>query len=138
MAMIGVGIDLVEIERVELLLRRKGDHAMRRLLTEAERAYVESRGHPERHFAARFAAKEATYKALQSLPGARAIGWRDIEVLSGDMGRPVLALHGVAREVAEAVGGITLHVSLTHTEQTAGAVVVAEGRSEKGEARSRG
>lgn len=131
MAVIGVGIDLVEIERVELLLQRKGDHAMRRLLTEAERAYVEGRGRPARHFATRFAAKEATYKALQALPGARAIGWRDIEVISSDMGRPVLTLHGVAREVAGQVGGVTLHVSLTHTESTAGAVVVAEGNSEK-------
>ena len=128
MAMIGIGIDLVDIERAELLLRRKGDHAMRRLLTAAERSYVEGRDHPEQHFAARFAAKEATYKALQSLPGARAIGWRDIEVVSGDMGRPVLALHGVAKEVAEAAGGVMLHVSLTHTEKTAGAVVVAEGK----------
>lgn len=126
MALIGVGIDLVEIERVDLLLRRKGDQAMRRLLTDGERAYVERRGVPARHFASRFAAKEATYKALQALPGARAIGWRDIEVISGDAGRPVLALHGVAREVAEAAGGIRLHVSLSHSETTAGAVVIAE------------
>lgn len=133
MAIVGIGIDLVDIERAALLLRRKGDHAMRRLLTAAERAYVESRGSPARHFAARFAAKEATYKALQSLPGARAIGWRDIEVVSADAGRPVLALHGVAQRVAEAAGGVTLHVSLTHSETTAGAVVVAEGREVSGE-----
>jgi len=126
MALIGVGIDLVEIARAELMLARKGEQPLERLLTPAERAYVESRETPARHFAARFAAKEATYKALQSLPGARAIGWRDIEVVSGEMGRPEVALHGTALEVATAAGGVRLHVSLTHTDQTAGAVVVVE------------
>ena len=76
--------------------------------------------------AARLAAKEAVYKALQSLPGARAIGWRDIEVVSGEEGRPHLALHGLALELATSVGGVRLHVSLTHTDQTAGAIVIAE------------
>lgn len=128
MAVIGVGIDLVEIARAELMLARKGDQPLERLLTPAERAYVESREEPARHFAARFAAKEAVYKALQGLPGARGIGWRDIEVVSGDAGRPHVELHGLAREIADAAGGVMLHVSLTHTDLTAGAMVVAEQR----------
>ncbi|MCL4864727.1 MAG: holo-ACP synthase, partial [Gemmatimonadales bacterium] len=93
MAVIGVGMDLVEIERAERMLARKEEQALERLLTPGERAYVVARGQPARHFAARLAAKEAVYKALQSLPGARAIGWRDIEVISGEEGRPHMALH---------------------------------------------
>lgn len=126
MAIIGTGIDLVEIARAERMLERKGEQPLVRLLTPGERTYVESKEHPARHFAARFAAKEAVYKALQALPGARAIGWRDIEVVSGEAGRPRVVLHGLARDIAMAVGGVRLHLSLTHTDQTAGAVVVAE------------
>ncbi len=126
MAVIGVGIDLVEIARAERMLVRKGDQAMERILTPGERAYVRSKAQPARHFAARFAAKEAAYKALQSLPGARAIGWQDIEVVSTESGRPLVTLHGVAREVTTSAGGATIHLSLTHTDLTAGAVVVAE------------
>lgn len=126
MALIGVGIDLVEIARAERMLARKEEQALERLLTAGERAYVVARGQPARHFAARLAAKEAVYKALQSLQGARAIGWREIEVISGEEGRPHMALHGLALELANQVGGIQLHVSLTHTDQTAGAVVIAE------------
>jgi holo-[acyl-carrier protein] synthase len=126
MAVIGVGIDLVEIERADRMLSRREEQALDRLLTPRERAYVEARGYPARHFAARLAAKEAVYKALQSLPGARAIGWREIEVISGEEGRPHLELHGLALELATAAGGVQLHVSLTHTEQTAGAVAIVE------------
>lgn len=127
MALIGVGIDLVEIDRAERMLVRKGDRALERVLRPGERAYVESKDRPAQHFAARFAAKEAAYKALQALPGARAISWQDFEVVSGDYGRPHLELHGLAAALAADAGGITLHLSLTHTETTAGAVVVVEG-----------
>lgn len=126
MAVIGVGVDLVEIARAERMLERKGEQPLERLLTPGERAYVEGKDWPARHLAARFAAKEAVYKALQALEGARAIGWRDIEVVSGDAGRPVVALHGVALAVTEAAGGVRLHLSLTHTDLTAAAVAVAE------------
>ena len=126
MAVIGVGVDLVEIARAERMLERKGEQPLERLLTPAERTYVESKDRPARHLAARFAAKEAVYKALQTLEGARAIGWRDIEVVSGYAGRPEVALHGVARDVAAAIGGIRLHLSLSHTDLTAAAVAVAE------------
>ena len=126
MAVIGVGIDLVEIGRAERMLERKGERPLERVLTPGERDYVAGKAHPARHFAARFAAKEAVYKALQSLPGARAISWQDIEVVSSESGRPIVALHGLALEVSAAAGGVRLHVSLTHTDETAGAVVVAE------------
>lgn len=127
MAVIGVGIDLVEIERVALLLQRKGDYALRRLLTEAEREWTAQRRHPAQHVAARIAAKEATYKALQTLPGARAIGWREVEVMAGGDEPPGLLLHGTAQTVAESGGVRRMHLSLTHTATTAAAAVVVEG-----------
>lgn len=125
MAIVGVGIDLVEIARAREMLQRKGDQALAKVLTAAERRYVESREYPEQHFAARFAAKEAVYKALQSLSGSRVLGWHDIEVVSSDSGRPLVELHGAARELADR-HGISLTLSLTHTSETAGAVAVAE------------
>ncbi|HEU4587662.1 MAG TPA: holo-ACP synthase [Gemmatimonadales bacterium] len=126
MIVIGVGIDLVEVARVGRMLRRKGDQALRRLLTDAERQYVTSRPDPVPHVAARLAAKEAVYKALQALPNARGIGWREIEVVHGEEGRPEVLLTGSAAKLAAAHGGIRLLISLTHTESAAGAVVVAQ------------
>jgi holo-[acyl-carrier protein] synthase len=125
-AVIGVGFDLVESARAERMLARKCERPLSRLLTPGERMYVEGREHPARHFAARFAAKEAVYKALQGLPGARGIGWRDIEVVSGDAGRPHVELHGLAQTLTDAAGGVRLHLSLSHTDLTAAAVAVAE------------
>jgi holo-[acyl-carrier protein] synthase len=121
----GVGIDLVELPRVARLLARKGDRALNRLLTPAEREYVTSHGNPVPHVAARLAAKEAVYKALQLLPGGRDIGWRDIEVVRADSGRPTIALHGRAAAVV-AASRLRIHVSLTHSESTAAAVAVVE------------
>jgi holo-[acyl-carrier protein] synthase len=78
---IGVGVDLVDLERIARLLADKGEQAMLRFFTDGERAYLASRPEPTGHAAARIAAKEAVYKALQSLPGARGVGWREIEVV---------------------------------------------------------
>jgi phosphopantetheinyl transferase (holo-ACP synthase) len=64
------------------------------------------------------------YKAMQSLPGARAIGWRDIEVTRDDEGRPAIQLHGLAERLARQVGGVRIQVSLTHSATSAGAVAV--------------
>ena len=93
---IGVGVDLVDLERVARLLAHKGEHAMQRFFTDVERAYLATRPDPTGHAAARIAAKEAVYKALQSLPGARAVGWREIEVTRDSEGRPAIQLHGLA------------------------------------------
>lgn len=124
MNVIGVGVDLVDLERVVRLLTNKGEHAMQKFFTEAERAYLASRPDPTGHAAARIAAKEAVYKALQSLPGARGVGWRDIEVTRDDDGRPAIRLHGLAAQLAEAHGGLGVQVSLTHSATSAGAVAV--------------
>ena len=124
MNVIGVGIDLVDLERVARLFANKGDYAMQRFFTDDERAYLATRPDPTGHAAARIAAKEAVYKALQSLQGARAIGWRDIEVLRDGDGRPAIRLHGLAEHLAAEHGGVVVQVSLTHSATSAGAVAV--------------
>ena len=121
---IGVGVDLVDLERVARLLANKGEYAMHRFFTDEERAYLATRPEPTGHAAARIAAKEAVYKALQSLPGARAVGWRDIEVVRDDDGRPAIRLHGLAAQLAADHGGLAVQVSLTHSAVSAGAVAV--------------
>jgi holo-[acyl-carrier protein] synthase len=123
---IGVGIDLVDLERVKALLTNKGDHAMTRLFTESEREYLASRPDPTGHAAARIAAKEAVYKAMQSLPEARGVGWREIEVSRDLEGRPAIRLHGLAERLSREVGGLRIQVSLTHSATSAGAIAVVE------------
>lgn len=125
-SIVGIGIDLVDIERVRRLFERHGARAQKRFLTAAESAYVNDCADPARHAAARVAAKEAVYKAMQPLPGARAIGWTDIEVIRGPEGAPAVGLHGRAAEIARRVPGLVLHLSLTHAELTAGAMAIAE------------
>ena len=127
MAVIGVGFDLVDIARAERLLAHHGERALGRLLTPDERAYVRRRpARAAHHVAARVAAKEAVYKALQTLEGAEAIGWQEIEVVRADRQRPVIALHGLARRITDEVPGFRIHLSLSHTDATAGAAAVAE------------
>ena len=126
MAVIGVGIDLVTIARVERLLARHGDRAMRRLFTDIERAYASTQALPAMHLAARIAAKEAAYKALSGDETARGIGWREIEVTRLSDGRPLLRFHGAAATRFAALGGKSCHLSLTHSGGVAAAVVVLE------------
>jgi holo-[acyl-carrier protein] synthase len=121
---IGVGVDLVDLDRVARLLSHKGEQALLRFFTDDERAYLATRPEPTGHAAARIAAKEAVYKALQSLPGARAVGWREIEVTRDPHGRPAIQLHGLAARLASEHGGLLVQVSLTHSATAAGAVAV--------------
>ena len=115
----GIGIDLVEIARLERALTRRPRLA-RRLFTDAELAHASARRRPGRHLAARFAAKEAALKALGG--GVTA---RQIEVESGDREAPRLRLHGRAAALARQ-RDVELHVSLTHSDHLAAAVVVAQ------------
>ena len=124
MRVIGIGLDLVDLARVERMVARHGDRALRRLLTEAERAYVATRARPAAHIAARVAAKEAAYKAFQGLPEARAVGWQDLEVRRHSDGRPTLRLHGFAAELASRYGPLDIQLTITHSDATAGAVAI--------------
>lgn len=133
MNILGVGIDLVDIDRVDRMLTRHGDRAVRRLLTEAEQAYCMQAKYPARHVAARLAAKEAAYKALQCDSDARAVGWRDSEVVLSDHGRPTLLLHGRATSAAERLNVSSALLSLTHSDRAAAAVVILVGGDTTGE-----
>jgi holo-[acyl-carrier protein] synthase len=124
---IGVGLDLVDIARVKKLIAAKGDRALARLFTEREVSYAMTKRQPYIHLAARIAAKEATYKALSGTADARGIGWREMEVISDAMGRPSLLLHEAAARRAAVLGVVRSWLTLSHSERTAGAVVVLEG-----------
>jgi holo-[acyl-carrier protein] synthase len=117
-AVVGIGLDLLEIERLERALERRPRLA-ERLFTDAERAYAAARARPGQHLAARFCAKEAVAKAL----GLQAWSFRDVEVLGSD-GPPEVRLHGAVAERARELG-VRLNVSLTHTRREAGAVAIA-------------
>ncbi len=114
-----IGIDLLEIERLERALARRPRLA-ERLFTEQERSYAASRARPGQHLAARFCAKEAVAKAL----GLQAWSWLDVEVVSAG-GPPAVRLHGAVAERAASLG-VIVRVSLTHTREDAGAVAVTE------------
>ena len=127
MPVIAIGLDLVDIDRVERLLETQGERALKRLFTFREVDYAGRRAQPARSYAARLAAKEAGFKALAGSELARAIGWRDLEVVMHSDGRPSLHLHGPARRRATDLGVTRIHLTLTHTNTTAGAMVVLEG-----------
>ena len=122
---LGVGVDLVEVARVEKMLSERGNHVFERLLTPAERAYCASMAHPAEHVAVRLAAKEAVYKALQGSESARGIGWRDSEVIRTPDGRPDVMLSGKAATRAAEMGVTRVLLSLSHTHATAIAMAVA-------------
>jgi len=121
----GVGVDLVEVARVRVMLTEKGPHVFERLLTPGEAAYCRSKADPAESVAVRLAAKEAVYKALQGSAAARGIGWRDIEVVRDEDGRPEVVLTGLAADRAREMGITRFFVSLSHTHEAAIAVAVA-------------
>jgi holo-[acyl-carrier protein] synthase len=122
---VAIGIDLVEISRVEKVLGRRGDRFRSRVFTETEIAYCESRASRFASYAARFAAKEAAMKALGT-GWSDGIGWKDIEIVKGVNDAPALELHGKARERLRELGAARAHVSLTHSGSLAIAQVVLE------------
>lgn len=122
-----VGIDLVQLSRIRESLETFGDRFLRRVFTDDEVAYATAA--PEltpARLAARFAAKEATVKALDLVE--RGVGWRDIEVTRGPSGAPRLVLHGAARAAAAEAGDPALSLSLSHEGDYATAVVISARR----------
>jgi holo-[acyl-carrier protein] synthase len=123
-AIVAIGLDVVEMPRARELFARHRGRILERTLTESERTYVLSLGDPVPAFAARLAAKEAVYKALQVLPGARGVGWREIGVQRLADGRPTIVLTG--RAAALLGPGVKVHISLSHSHDVAAAVVILE------------
>jgi holo-[acyl-carrier protein] synthase len=120
MSSLCAGIDAIEIDRVRAILKRHPERFLRRVYTDLEVAFCRGRVH---ELAARFAAKEATMKALGT--GIRGVGWRDIEVLPDRRGKPLIYLHGRAADRARAIGMGQPEVSLTHSHTHSIAIVVA-------------
>ncbi|HEX2188720.1 MAG TPA: holo-ACP synthase [Longimicrobiaceae bacterium] len=127
---VGVGMDLVQVRRVDELLERRGERALRRLFTPAEAARCRGGRSPRESFAARFAAKEAFFKALGTGWG-RGGAWTEVEVVSAPTGAPSLRLHGTAAALAAEAGVRRVHLALTHTDDLAGAYVVLEGEGSR-------
>ena len=122
---IAIGIDIIEIARVEEVFSRQGERFRKRVFTETEIEYCERRASRMSSYAARFAAKEAAMKALGT-GWSNGVRWRDIEVVRGETGAPALRLHGRALERLGEIGARRAHLSLTHSEQIAMAEVILE------------
>ncbi len=126
MAIVSIGLDVVEVERARSMLDRLGDRILERTMTAVERDYLDSLGDPAPAFAARLAAKEAVYKALQVLPGSRPVGWREIAVRRLPDGRPEVELSGRAADLL-APHRVSIHLSISHSRDVAAAVAILEG-----------
>jgi holo-[acyl-carrier protein] synthase len=122
---VSIGIDIIEVARIREVLQRT-PRFRERVFTTAEQAYCDSRGVvAEQHYAARYAAKEAALKALQT--GWRGgISWQDVEISSLDSGAPVITFHGEAKKLFDNSGAKSVHVSISHTSEHAIAEVILE------------
>ncbi len=121
---VGVGIDIVDVSRIEAILERYAERFQQRVFTREEVRYCSGKGNPGLHFAARFAAKEAAAKALGTGIG-RGIRFRDIEIVPA-RGVPKIFFHNRAREYADDIGVSAIHVSISHERLSAVAVVILE------------
>jgi holo-[acyl-carrier protein] synthase len=121
---IGVGVDLTPIGRIERAIAAHEGRFEARVFTDGERAFCRAKAHAGQHFAARFAAKEALLKALGVPEG---LSWHELEVVSDGKGAPSFVLRGKAAAAAARAGVRKLHLSLTHADDSAMAFVVAEG-----------
>jgi len=122
---VGVGIDIVEIDRLQAALERQGDQLRQRTFSAAEIRYCDQRANKFQHYAARFAAKEALFKAIGT-GWMEGVTWLDAEVCNQPNGKPKLVLSGRALEEATQLGVIRIWISLTHTNRYAAAQVILE------------
>ncbi len=122
---VGIGIDLAEVDRVREAIERHGRRFVERIYTSAEIAYVERKANRYERYAARFAAKEAGMKAIGT-GWKRGVRWQDFEVTNLLSGRPTLQLHGAAAKIADELGVRNIALSITHTAREGMAVVILE------------
>lgn len=121
--LLGLGCDVIEVARVRGVIERHGERFKRRVFTAEERAYCESMAHPWRHFAARFAAKEAVSKAFGTGIG-EVFGWTSAGVYHGPRHAPLVRLDAKGEELLRRVGGTAVRVTLSHSDSLAMAVAV--------------
>ena len=125
MAVVGLGLDLAQIERVQDFIERRGQRALDRVFTPDEQAYCDARASRYASYAGRFAVKEAVMKVLGT-GWRKGVRWVDIEVVRPPGQAPTCALHGESARIAAARGIRTIHVTITHDAGLAAAVAVAE------------
>jgi len=123
---IGIGVDIVEPARIAGMIERHGERFLQRTFTPGEIAYSSGRKRAVEHFAARWAAKEAVAKALGT-GISRRVHWKDIEVIKEGTGAPTVKLHGGVASIAGELGVRHVHLSLSHIESLAVAMVIIEG-----------
>ena len=119
--MIGLGADIVEVERIRGVLDRQGERFLDRVFTDEEREYCMKMKFPHKHLAARFAAKEAVSKAFTTGIGAE-LGWRSVSIYHGQRHEPLVRLDDLGRALLQKIGGTRVLVTLSHTETDAMAV----------------
>jgi holo-[acyl-carrier protein] synthase len=121
----GIGVDVIQNERLRESIDRFGARFLNRIYTEAEKEYCSKSANPAIHYAARWAAKEAAFKALGT-GWAAGVKWKDIEVIRLPSGKPELHVYGEALTIATSQGANRFHVSLTHDQLISCAVVIFE------------
>ena len=125
---VGLGTDIVEVERIAKMIADHGDHFLESVFTPGEIAHCSGRRESAPHYAGRWAAKEAVMKVLGT-GFTNEVGWTDIEVVTQPSGQPVIALHGTTRQVADRLGVVNVLVSLSHTKHYATATAIGLGDS---------
>lgn len=128
MNLLGIGIDVVEVQRIGSSMDEFGDKFLHRIFTKTEQEYCQSQKRPAIHYAARFAAKEAIAKAFGTGIG-KEISWLDMEILRQPSGEPKVKMSGDGKEYAEKLKVVDIKISLTHAEHyaAANAVVLVAG-----------
>ena len=127
---IGCGIDLVKIERLEKIIKKWGDNFIFNIFTSLEKEYCEKKkGNKYQSYAGKFAAKEALLKALGL--GLRKANWKDIEIKNDKLGQPIIETSGKLKNIASAKGISKYFISISHTKEYAIAQVILEGLFDK-------
>ena len=127
---IGCGIDLVKIERIEKIIKKWGNNFIFRIFTPPEREYCEKkRGNKFQSYAGKFAAKEALLKALGL--GLREVNWKEIEIKNDELGQPIMGTSGKLKNIASTKGVSKYFISISHTKEYAVAQVILEGLFDK-------
>ncbi len=119
--LVGLGADVIEVERIRGVLERQGERFLARVFTDEEREYCSKMSHPHKHLAARFAAKEAVSKCFTTGIGAE-LGWRSVSVYHGPRHQPLVRLDEKGRALLAEAGATHVMLSLSHTETVAMAV----------------
>lgn len=123
---VGLGMDISEVNRIQEAIERHGEAFLKRIFTPAEIEYCKRHRNPYERYAARFAAKEAAMKALGT-GWRRGVRWVDIEVARMPSGQPTLKLHGESLQIAHGLGVTRISLTITHSGNTALAQVIFEG-----------